>query len=230
MVEAVALPDVNADAMKISKSQASAIVIKHGDSSDRLTVTVLTVIRYAKWPMAVALAWLLGSWWWLLVGLLPVGRYFQEYSTNRAFGILESDPQLLEHYVREGAVMKDDEHLALRDGRFVIEGSDADVEDIGSPSPAENGDIIEAYGAVLERRQGMAGRASTLPYPKHIIRDALVQELANPTHPSDLIKAMENVFVELESFLPDAEWEIASNFDATIASFDPSEGGPTDSC
>ena len=70
----------------------------------------------------------------------------------------------------------------------------------------------------------MAGRASTLPYPKHIIRDAFVQELANPTHPSDLIKAMENVFVELESFLPDAEWEIASNFDATIGSFDPSEG------
>ena len=80
MVEAVALPDVNADAMKISKSQASAIVIKHGDSSDRLTVTVLTVIRYAKWPMAVALAWLLGSWWWLLVGLLPVGRFFQVMS------------------------------------------------------------------------------------------------------------------------------------------------------
>jgi hypothetical protein len=68
-------------------------------------------------------------------------------------------------------------------------------------------DVITEYDKVLESRKYTAGRATDLPFPKEIIRKAIVQELLNPTYKS-LRHDMETAYLELETFVCDKEFEI----------------------
>ena len=81
-------------------------------------------------------------------------------------------------------------------------------------------EIISAYGNILENRRLIVGRESDLPFPKELIRQALAEELVNPSRP-ELLNALEIAFLELESFLTDEEFELVSQFLKAVA-----EGAP----
>lgn len=74
--------------------------------------------------------------------------------------------------------------------------------------------IISAFGDVLENRKLPHGRESDLPFPKELIREALSQELLNPTYP-EMLNAIEVGFLELEHFLPDEEYQIVEKWEHT---------------
>jgi len=65
-------------------------------------------------------------------------------------------------------------------------------------------DIIAAYGNALAGRRHSVSAESELPHPMGVIHDALAHELKAPTHP-DYLEALTVGFVQLASFLPDAE-------------------------
>ena len=71
--------------------------------------------------------------------------------------------------------------------------------------------IISDYGAVLENNIFSVGRDSDLPFPKELIREALSQEILNPTNIATL-NALDIGFLELESFLPDEEYRLVTKF------------------
>jgi hypothetical protein len=65
-------------------------------------------------------------------------------------------------------------------------------------------EIIAAYGGTLAGRRHTVSPESELPHPAGVIHDALAEELRAPTHP-DYLEALTVGFVQLASFLPDAE-------------------------
>lgn len=65
-------------------------------------------------------------------------------------------------------------------------------------------EVIAAYGGVLAGRRHSVAPESTLPYPKPVIHQALAAEIRNPTRP-DYLKALTVGYVQLASFLPEAE-------------------------
>jgi len=77
-------------------------------------------------------------------------------------------------------------------------------------------EIITVYGKVLENRKYTVGRNSDLPYPKELIREAIIQELLNPTNKS-LINALEIAYVALETFVPDNEFVVIREFEEAVA-------------
>lgn len=76
-------------------------------------------------------------------------------------------------------------------------------------------EIIAAYGDVLENRTFSVGRESDLPFPKQLIREALSEELLNPTYP-EMLNALEVGFVELESFLPEEQYLLVTQFEKAV--------------
>jgi len=74
-------------------------------------------------------------------------------------------------------------------------------------SAGQRADIITEYDKILESRRYTAGRAIDLPFPKEIIRKAIVQELLNPTHKS-LRHDMEAAYLELETFICEKDFPV----------------------
>jgi len=79
-------------------------------------------------------------------------------------------------------------------------------------------DIISAYGQVLENRRLIVGREKDLPFPKDLIRQALAEELLE-NQEGTLRNALEVGFLELESFLPDQEFELMKAFYEIVRSY-----------
>ncbi len=77
-------------------------------------------------------------------------------------------------------------------------------------------EIISAFGAHLEAEKSTFGRESELPYPKELIREALVEEMVSPTTPK-LVDAMESVFLLLEDFVSDEDYVIVQRFESVLS-------------
>jgi len=72
--------------------------------------------------------------------------------------------------------------------------------------------ILKEYNKVLENRKYTVDRASNLPFPKEVIRKAIIQELLNPTYKS-LIHDMEAAYLELETFVCEKEFKIIKKYE-----------------
>jgi hypothetical protein len=71
--------------------------------------------------------------------------------------------------------------------------------------------IIVSYQELLEKWRAPVGPESVLPFPKSLIAAAIYQELMdNPTY--DRRTDLEIAYVQLESFIPDEEYCILSDF------------------
>ncbi len=71
--------------------------------------------------------------------------------------------------------------------------------------------IIVSYQELLEKWRTPVGPESVLPFPKNLIAAAIYQELLdNPT--CDRRTDLEIAYVQLESFIPDEEYWILSEF------------------
>ena len=79
--------------------------------------------------------------------------------------------------------------------------------------------IISAYGMHLEAKKSAFGRESDLPYPKNLIRQALVEELATETNPK-LIEVTEACFLCLEDFVSDDEYILVQRYECLLAQRD----------
>lgn len=84
-------------------------------------------------------------------------------------------------------------------------------------SAGQQADIFTEYLKILESRKYTAGRAIDLPFPKEIIRKAIVQELLNPTHKS-LRHDMEAAYLELETFICEKDFEIVKKYEQSSGS------------
>jgi hypothetical protein len=84
-------------------------------------------------------------------------------------------------------------------------------------SAVRRADIIKKYNEILENREYTAGRASDLPFPKDLIRKAIVQELLNPTDKSR-IQTLETAYLELETFVCEKEFEIIKKYEQDMGS------------
>jgi hypothetical protein len=70
---------------------------------------------------------------------------------------------------------------------------------------------IASYQELLEKWRAPVGPESVLPFPKNLIAAAIYQELVdNPT--CDRRTDLEIAYVQLESFIPDEEYWILSEF------------------
>ena len=75
--------------------------------------------------------------------------------------------------------------------------------------------IIAAYEAVLNDRSSTVGRESALPFSKDRIRQAILEELKE-TSPEN-VDALEVGYLELESFVPDDDFEAVVAFEKAVA-------------
>lgn len=76
-------------------------------------------------------------------------------------------------------------------------------------------EVLSAYSETLEARRYSVGRLKWLPHPKEIITEALTQELKDPTFP-DMADALEDALIELESFVPDEEFDQVAEFERSV--------------
>ena len=76
--------------------------------------------------------------------------------------------------------------------------------------------VISAFGALLEKGKSLVGRELDLPFPKELIRQALSEELTNPTLPIPM-DALETGFLELESFVIEEDFQIIQQFEKAMA-------------
>ena len=79
-------------------------------------------------------------------------------------------------------------------------------------------EIIGAYGSALERRKGMLALESDLPYPKSLIRRAIVQQCFEEGVDDKTLDSLGAGLIWLEVFLPDNE---AALVQKTNAGFEP---------
>lgn len=85
--------------------------------------------------------------------------------------------------------------------------------------PVERTEVLAAFKNTLQNRRLSVGRESELPYPKELISHALCEELVHPTDPETL-DALEVSLSELESFLPDEEFELVCQYEEAFANAD----------
>lgn len=78
------------------------------------------------------------------------------------------------------------------------------------------GTIIRAYGKILGARTFSCGKEGDLPFPKSLIRQALAQEILVGQHDQDFRNNLEAGFVELETFIPDTEFEQVKAWEDTF--------------
>ena len=72
-------------------------------------------------------------------------------------------------------------------------------------------EVISKYCRLLEKHASPVGRESDLPYPKAVIRKAIYEELCeNPD--SERRSFLEIVFVQLEYFITQDEFEVVRDF------------------
>ncbi len=86
---------------------------------------------------------------------------------------------------------------------------------------------VVSYQELLEKWRAPVGPESVLPCPKPVIAAAIYRELMdNPTH--ELRTDLEIAYVQLESFIPDVEYRILSEFKnaGTLAHKLAATGGP----
>ena len=76
--------------------------------------------------------------------------------------------------------------------------------------------IIQAYGAILAARTYSCGKERDLPFPKNPIRQALAEEILVGKHDQDFRNSLEVGFVELETFIPDTEFEQVKAWEDTF--------------
>ena len=76
-------------------------------------------------------------------------------------------------------------------------------------------EIIERYGRILEARPHTVGRAGDLPYEKTLIRRALFESLLE-TDDQQLQEVFKVGLVELDAFLSDEEFDLASKHEDAI--------------
>ena len=82
--------------------------------------------------------------------------------------------------------------------------------------PSKRIEIISAFGSHLEQGKSFAGRESELPFPKELIRQALAEELVDPSVPS-MVEAMEAGFLHLEEFVSDTEFYQVQAYETALA-------------
>ena len=75
-------------------------------------------------------------------------------------------------------------------------------------------EIIAAFGSALEHREAMLGRESDLPYPKSLIRRAIVQEYFEDGLDDQTLDWLGVGLMWLELFLPDDEAALVQNTNA----------------
>jgi hypothetical protein len=71
--------------------------------------------------------------------------------------------------------------------------------------------IVSAYLRVLEDMKGPIAVDTELPFPKELIGQAILQELADDPE-SDLRRQLEIAYVQLESFIPYEEYRVIEDF------------------
>jgi len=67
--------------------------------------------------------------------------------------------------------------------------------------------IIASFGPALEHRPALGGRETKLPYPKAVIRLALLQEILEEDLDDGTRNALEGAVILLETYVPDSEAE-----------------------
>jgi len=77
-------------------------------------------------------------------------------------------------------------------------------------------EVIAAYGGVLAARRHSVAPESALPYPAPVIHRALAAEIREPTHP-DYMQALTVGYVQLASFLPEAEAALVQRSEDLLA-------------
>ena len=79
-------------------------------------------------------------------------------------------------------------------------------------SAGRRADIITEYNKVLKDRKYTAGRVADLPFPKELIRKAIVQEILNPTY-KPLMHNLDTAYLELETFICEEGFEIIKKYE-----------------
>jgi hypothetical protein len=77
--------------------------------------------------------------------------------------------------------------------------------------------IIQAYGRVLEASSKYTcGKERDLPFPKKLIRQALAEAILMGKHDQNFRNILGNLLLELETFIPDAEFEQIKTWEDTL--------------
>jgi hypothetical protein len=76
-------------------------------------------------------------------------------------------------------------------------------------------DIIGSYGKILEDRKTSVGLETDLPFSKALIRIVILEDLFYQTD-LKLQDHLKVAFTDLESFLPNEEFEILNGFNKTL--------------
>lgn len=116
---------------------------------------------------------------------------------------------------RPGTGMDQILYYRSQDGREVpMTGFPAETKD--AQDAERRSTIIADYLRVLENCPLSVSRESSLPYPKKIIRHAIIEELReNPA--SELRNYLEVAYVQLETFLPWDEYRLLRGFQFACA-------------
>ncbi len=67
--------------------------------------------------------------------------------------------------------------------------------------------IISSYGEILKHRKSFALLELSLPYPKELIRQAIIEEILI-SNDLDILNALEIAFCELEWFVSQEDYEL----------------------
>lgn len=105
-------------------------------------------------------------------------------------------------------------HKEREAGRVPMGGVTLFSED--TQDPCIRSEIISAYLRSLQGLQSPVAQEVNLPYPKYIIRQAIWNELKdNPD--SEIRDQLEIAYSQLESFLPQEEYEVLRGFQYACA-------------
>ena len=85
--------------------------------------------------------------------------------------------------------------------------------------PVERAEVLAAFKNTLRNRRLSVGRESELTFPKELISHSLCEELVHPTDP-EMLDALEISLSELESFLPDEDFELFCQYEKAFADAD----------
>ncbi len=85
-----------------------------------------------------------------------------------------------------------------------------------SDDPGVRTEIISAYLKSLDKCQTPVSREADLPFPKHVIRQAIWNELRDDPD-SEMRDQLEIAYSQLETFLPPEEYEVLRGFQFACA-------------
>lgn len=102
-----------------------------------------------------------------------------------------------------------------RDGRRILMGSVTFLRE-DTEGSCMRSEIVSAYLKCLQGLQSPVARELDLPYPKYVIRQAIREEIRdNPD--SEMRDQLEIAYSQLESYLPQEEYELLRGFQFACA-------------